>query len=383
MQAAILEGLYNGTGQPLLSCPTGNCTWTDLTTLGVCGGCEDITSLIKTQCPGRPKENIGRYECDYEMPLNLTLTGLVQSYGGSGISSQTIWNSSAAPLGILQTDPPPGSPALLSVFEAIQLPEGPLMDGLPPVKGTRCTVMFCTKDYAQINVTNGIPSKLIPKEDALMLGQPSDRQCGPTCGPEKLVGLAPNSSVNRGGRPSNFTVNVADYANIQAYLKEMFTSSWDSLGLLSGQLSTPADAESPTAPDVGRELANAPDLDKMIKAIADSITESIRTSPNSTVEPGQSYIQKTFIEIRWGWLAYPIALMLLTLVLLVAVIVETQRKDVVAWKSSSLALLFHKLDGWDVPEHGVRNRQELDRMAERMRRRLWDGGEHPAFIKED
>jgi len=382
MQAAILEGLYNGTGQPLLSCPTGNCTWTDLTTLGVCGSCEDITPQIKRNCPGRTLENNGQYECDYALPLNQTLKGYIHSYGGSGIFSQTRWNSSAADLGILGSDTPPGSPALLEVFEAIQL-QASETDGLPPPKGSRCTLFFCKKTYAEANVTNGIPSMSVPEEDGLLLDHSSNRSICPTCGIEIFQDMIRNSSATGGTNQSKFSVNIADYANIQAYLQEMFSTGWDDIGGSTRALSNDGTPVTPTAPDVGRELANAQDLNQTIGAIADSMTEYIRTSPNSTSQVGKSYIEKTFIEVRWGWLAFPIAFIFLTLILLVAVIVETQRRGAVAWKSSALAMLFYKLDGWEIPERGIVNTQELDRIASQMRGRLLDGGDHPAFIKED
>ena len=47
----------------------------------------------------------------------------------------------------------------------------------------------------------------------------------------------------------------------------------------------------------------------------------------------------TIISARYEWLTLPIALVLLTLVLLLATIIKSQRHGIHAWKSSSLALL--------------------------------------------
>ena len=383
MQAAILEGLYNGTGQPLISCPTGNCTWTDLTTLGVCGMCEDITSQVETKCPGRTIENNGQYECDYAMPLNVSLKGYIYTLGGSGISSQTTWNSSGADYAILKADPTPKTPAILQMFEAIQLPlPGLLGDDIPPPKASRCSFALCAKTYAQVNVTNGIPRSSVPTEDLLLLDNVSNRSSCPTCDVEIFQNMVRNSSTSDGSDQAKFSINVADYQNIQSYLQEMFSTGWDSIGGSTRATSNDS-AMTPTAPDVGRELASASDLNATIRAIAESMTESIRTSPNSTSQPGQSYNEKTFIEVQWGWLAFPIALMLLTLILLVAVIVETQRRGAVTWKSSGLALLFHELDGWNLPGSHTTNSQLLDRTAGKMRGRLSDGRDRLAFVKED
>lgn len=87
MQAAILEGLYNGTSQIFVSCPTGNCTWTELTTLGIWATCGNQT---ETQSPGRTEDNNRQYECNYSIPdYNIPLTGWIHSFGGSGILSGT------------------------------------------------------------------------------------------------------------------------------------------------------------------------------------------------------------------------------------------------------------------------------------------------------
>lgn len=90
MQAAILEGLYNGTRQPFVSCPTGNCTWTEFTTLGVWATCGDVGNQTETQYPGRTEDNNRKYECNYSIPdYNVPLTGWIYSFGGSGILSGT------------------------------------------------------------------------------------------------------------------------------------------------------------------------------------------------------------------------------------------------------------------------------------------------------
>lgn len=393
MQGAILAGLYNGSNQLSLSCPTGNCTWTGLTTLGLCSGCDDISHEIKTDCPGRTEKNNGQYQCDYAMPLNLTLNGWFYSYGGSGIYSQTRWNSSTAPLDILNSDPDTQAPAVLSMFEAVQLPEGSLIHILPPPTGFRCTILFCTKKYHEINVTNGIPTVSKPEEEALMLSHVSKADCGPQCGPEVFMNMIPNSSItaNTTRNPeNNFTINIADYANIQAYLSELFSTGWYELGSSIPSTTKNEGTVARTAPDIGRELANTANLSQTIRAITDSMTESIRTNPNSTAQPGLAYVERPVIRIRWGWLAYPLTLMFITLVILAIVIMQTQQRRMVPWKSSALVLLFYGLEGWgEEVRSRVENQRDLEEVAGRMEGKLvgseWEAvgeaGERLAFVK--
>lgn len=92
---------------------------------------------------------------------------------------------------------------------------------------------------------------------------------------------------------------------------------------------------------------NVGNLAKDVDAIAESITKYIRQGPNSTTADGVVWISETFIKVHWPWLTYPAFLVLSRIGLLVLSITYSTRGSRIAWKSSSLALLFHGLHGWD------------------------------------
>lgn len=368
MLAAFLRGLYSGVAQPMFSCPSGNCTWTDLTTLGICGECEDITNQIEIKCSGwyTPRNSSDYYLCRYRMPSNQTLDGWLMSPA----PAHTMWNSSA-----VQMDMSSSVDATFAQIEAIQLSDViTAADGtqvLPSPKASRCTFAFCSKTYAQINVTNGVLSISTPQESILMLGNRSNESCLPSkCTTPLYQNMISQSLVSHNYTRSIYSINYADRESITVFLTNMFDTGWGDLGLSD-------------VTQYGRPLAYSQDLNQTVKSIAASMTEVIRTGPNSTTEVGVSYVERTFIVIRWGYLAYPIALVLLTMVVLVAVIIETRRQGVIAWKNSALALVFHELKGWDIPAPKIMNVQELDRMAVRMKGILVDGGDISAFTKKD
>ena len=129
--------------------------------------------------------------------------------------------------------------------------------------------------------------------------------------------------------------------------------------------------------------------------ISDSMTAYIRqshtTSMGSTVlnddqaapAPGHVFQTETCIEVRWGYLAFPIALVLLTMIFLVAVIMETSRHhEADAWKSSALALLFHGLDPRtrDLHGAGMESLEEMEKAAKGMRVRLRREEERLMFV---
>jgi hypothetical protein len=48
MKAGVANGIYNSDIADLLVyCPTGNCTWPRIPTIGMCGGCTNVTKSLK------------------------------------------------------------------------------------------------------------------------------------------------------------------------------------------------------------------------------------------------------------------------------------------------------------------------------------------------
>jgi hypothetical protein len=91
------------------------------------------------------------------------------------------------------------------------------------------------------------------------------------------------------------------------------------------------------------------DLSSTFANISDSLTTYIRqNSPQKHSSPvhGAVLQEQTCVQVRWAWLAYPLALIALTLNFLMAVIVETRRGEGKHhdWKSNPLAMMFHGLD---------------------------------------
>ena len=368
MLAAFLRGLYSGASQPLFSCPSGNCTWTDLTTLGICGECEDITHQVLVDCPGwyTPQNSSDYYLCKYTMPSNQTLDGWLLS----PTLAHTMWNSSA-----VQTNMSSSMNASFARIEAIQLGEViTAADGtqvLPSPKASRCTFAFCTKTFGQIEVTNGVLNISTPEETILVLENRSNESCLPSeCTTPIYQSMTTPSGPDDREVQTHYSINYADYEYITVFLTNMFGTGWGDLGLSD-------------ITQYGRPLAYSPDLNRTVKAIAASMTEIIRTGPNSTKEVGISYVERTFIVIRWGYLAYPLTLVFLTMIVLFAVIVKTRKCGVRTWKNSALALVFHEVKGWEGPGAKMVDIKQLDRRATEMRGSLFNNGEVSAFVKEE
>ena len=363
---------------PAMTCTTGNCTWTSPTTLGVCSGCTEITSQLNSTCSTVSEHGLST--CNYTLVRGAALSGMSQVLGATGFIGQTRWNSTAENTGF-----EPGDDAILTTFQAVQIPpettiNEPRMYGmLPSPKAFECGFYLCVKTYPEVRVDRGTTQLPVPKESKLMF-DPNDQECiGAGCSYGRyFYSLITNDDSSGVTGRVKYQINVADFGNIGNYLKEMFSTGWTDNGIIT----TPQSNTQRTAPDVGRELANTANLDTTVIAIAESMTEAMRTGPNSTAYFGQTYVEKTVVKIRWAYLAYPIVLTLLSMVLLLIVILQTRQLNIIAWKSSSLALLMHRLSGWQIAVGGVKSKRDLHRVMGTVRARLCDDGTHPEFITD-
>lgn len=114
--------------------------------------------------------------------------------------------------------------------------------------------------------------------------------------------------------------------------------------------------------------------------IAQSMTVRIRTTGNASYSApalGQVITQDTCVRVRWVWLTYPAAVVLLVMMFFAAMIWVAGRggdaHGIHGWKSSPLVLMYHGLDLSSQHRHGygtmVRN-EDMEQDARRMRVKL-------------
>jgi hypothetical protein len=87
-------------------------------------------------------------------------------------------------------------------------------------------------------------------------------------------------------------------------------------------------------------------LTPYLERLATSMTNVIRSHPSHEFVQGRAYTQTTFIAVHWAWLTFPLALLLLCLVFLVATMVKTSegyKGGVGMWKTSAMPTLIYSL----------------------------------------
>ena len=240
MQTAILKGLYNGANPPTLSCKTGNCTFhnhssnSDIAeTLGVCGQCTNMTDDIRPKCSGLMPTRM--LECEYELAQNISLEALVidrhfPDIHVIGLDSQTKWNSTCLP-SVRNDD---RVLALLADVYAIQVPDRINTTYLPPVKAFHCNLRLCSLSYAQITVNDGAIQ--FGSEDTHdLFGRNCTSLAGNCYGryPENYMRPLtreqnPNPGAYSTDKSKLKSINNAEYENIKAFLRDLFTGGWTS-----------------------------------------------------------------------------------------------------------------------------------------------------------
>ncbi|KAL9112589.1 MAG: hypothetical protein Q9227_003160 [Pyrenula ochraceoflavens] len=303
----------------------------------------------------------------------------------------TRWNASAIfPDSILNEY----QPATLITFEAIQLSHPETDSAFPSAKAWRCPINFCLRTYSQISISNGIWSASGLEDRPLYHATVSGIYPGPVSD-EWLEVLSTKMGDDEGLAAQ---VNMVDWQNLASYLQLIFSTGWyegaaytstsiaNSDNNAANGISSPSgdfsDAIKSLVPDVGGVLAETPNLPALIGHMAESMTEEIRMGPNSTQQSGTVFQTQTYIQVRWMYLALPIALAALTIFALLVAITESHKRKIVAWKSSSLALLFHELNGLDENDlTGITDTDGLEARAKRLKMTLARDQRPPTFEK--
>ena len=153
MRLAIAAGLANTDASPSSvtgDCPTGNCTWPDYLSLGICSSVDDVTPSIIAHCKS-PTDNGDPISCSYSVPA------LKQDppFSGSNLSL-------GATLFIGASNPNRSYPALntLVEFYVIYLKNLGVLENFEPsytnqLVALKGTLDLCLYKYTT-TVTNGI-----------------------------------------------------------------------------------------------------------------------------------------------------------------------------------------------------------------------------------
>ncbi|KAF3002228.1 hypothetical protein E8E14_004282 [Neopestalotiopsis sp. 37M] len=388
LQGAVLRPIYGATTEAYLPCSFERCEWPTITTLGVCSNCIDLTDTIQSTCDYTASitEDYRYYDldCNYTFPRvkdqseSATLLEAwwtskywLDSPSAATLNTSIVWNSTTE--NVLEIPMNSSTPALVSKFAFVQfdlasdwaknIPDG--LDTLhnatrtiagPPVKEAgQCTMQLCAKTFETPYYGNLTASPLTGSQANLVASGISDWST------EILSLNVEHKSESSIPKDTIFRISNCDYMSLLAYLQELFSVSvWN-----TGDMTVNAPRIN-AVPIAGVALSKVDNIPALVGQIADSLTEEIRTSADSFSTNGVGMNSEVFIVIDWVWLALPISVTVLTFALLLVVIITNHARGVPPWRSSSLALLFHEVVGWDSSKMVVSGPEDMAARAKEM-----------------
>ena len=403
MKATIYNTLLNlGVTNSTVNfdCPTGNCTFNPITTLGFCSSCQDLTDTVAPECFSTcgngnvnstvnctkpdleaqisefesadfsincaynllsPAEDDPRVPNMFKLYLNTTLSreeNLSTDSGPPPEKESTLVHSTNMSTATLQAgwafiDVP--SP-MIAFGRAITKDSSPALEIKANVTG--CALTLCVQTL-NTTIQNGILHQTTVsswRNDSSSLR--GDTWLSPPNGP-KNTGAA-------GDLP--FYVDPTSQVSLSAFLSDVLTTNVTSRYIppeLVNKVQLPVGPPITYATDVAQALWLVDDLNALMSNLADRMTDTLRGFSIEYV-PGTAYELQPRVAVNWGWLVLPVTLVLLSSILLIVAIISSHRHHTTAWKSNSLATLFHGLSN---PEQDLTYLASSKEMATVARRR--------------
>lgn len=404
IMAAALDGLVGSSDASKtlpFDCPTGDCDFDPYSSLAFCSSCADITSRVRQEWgPNYYEPEV--YSWNYTVydrlgpHCQLTFEDIgghprLTPNGQTGESTTNLvmcpggWSSSALSFTVMSTtredcsdDHQDGNRGGSGCGRyPHQLPS---LANTTDLVAMNCTLQLCVGDYTgrvrkgvlSETMTSSIPSSVYADEPSMfkILKLP----CLVDSKPYDLSNIIKVPSIS--GR--NFTIVSHDGKNLMAPLECVFATNKSAplaiglflqVGLFKTQMGNPHPGVSCSLNSIeessycdpwyaepifrgGRPTAATITAD--MNRIAVAISNQMRAVGSNSYMNASGVAMGTVIQttvcvrVDWPWLLFPAALMLLTVVLLVAVIIKARRSQnsdgQPVWKSSAVAAFFHGLD---------------------------------------
>ncbi|KAF4303065.1 hypothetical protein GTA08_BOTSDO09510 [Botryosphaeria dothidea] len=359
MQGAFFNGLFN-LGTPFdFTCPTGNCTWPEFSSLALCSNCEDVTGQTA-------REEIGGENKSAPTTLLKTPGGVSIQLNDRG-SSKGYYDLLAGNTSGLYT----WSTLLLATIAVAQAQGEAIGFSFEPQYDeyvrdslsytvTECNITWCAKRYRDVSVVNGTLENF-SMEDVPLIQR----------GRISLVNLTLSESKedNVDATPlapwknTTFFVMYQDNASTRQFLLKALTFNTISYS-----------EEQDYVFNTGRALYKQ-NITEVISNITTSMTNRIRRGRNSTVANGVVLQPGTIVVVQWSWSIVPISLVVLGFAFLAAVVCVNSSQGAPLWKSGLVPFLFHGFeDGWREQQGAritkIERRDEVTDEAARMCVRL-------------
>jgi hypothetical protein len=339
------------------------CSWDDFTTLGLCSTCEDVTPKLITTCI---KDEVDNLQCSYDFPGNPMDANSTFYYSPN--NDEFGGNENLTTLFQTVSDVLLDRVVFLAInatTESHNAADGTVLPS--DVQATFCQWQYCAQKHTNVvgnpSGVNSTIQSTIPLSPTVLVGG--------NAGYLNYTPTDPDVQL-----PLTFEISNQVYQNLRTYL----TALMDTSSTKVSQSIRPGDTGTQLF-NIGYFLRFA-NISQASQNLATTVTSLIRSQDNgdnrnATIISGKVVTTTTFVRVRWPWLILPILETLLAAVLLIMSIIMNRGRSYL-YKSSSIALLFHGLEGWkesELPVQGVETPEHLEEKAKTLKAVLTRGTE--------
>ncbi|KAF2670110.1 hypothetical protein BT63DRAFT_454290 [Microthyrium microscopicum] len=330
MQAAAINGLSGFLTPMNFECTLSECRWNDneiYTTLGFGSNCKNVTSISTEDC-GFPNvtistPNVGK-TCNVTTPGNNTIGWF---YSQSSTRTDIVITSKPS-VGINTYYEPTdvvSNPTNLLNFAMFRMygNKNDQVDFLP-WDLIECSIDLVGYKYSGMSVKNSS----LQIEDIRRLALQKGIARGTYLG-----SMIDFTSVEGN---HTFVANSLDLQIVRTYLKS---------NIFDGELESGDTDQSMSVP-LGPLLLRSRNITAAVSMMAQSMTNVISQSDNSTNIYGDAFEQQPIVHVRWLYFALPGLLLLITAILLFSTISKAKRSKPVVWKISGTEMLAHQIVNW-------------------------------------
>ncbi|KAF7186700.1 hypothetical protein HII31_11932 [Pseudocercospora fuligena] len=328
-KGAFYSGVFNTTSSAAIAplCPTRDCTWNEYSSIGVCGTCADVASLLNQTIN---EEGYDGPSAIWTLPNGMYFdSGLYQMLVNSTYPTMKFNN--------LQE---------YSVVDITSLSLGTMgtLNFATPA-AFECILHFCVQTY-EASVTRGVfqerlissfPNTSTPAQEAQAAIKPSSPNLTlPDVQPTGVVYYNydfVNSyvTIRPPGSSKEYQIGNDTFLLFREWIQQTLTGELDS------------NAETGRATDDITQALYGAVSNGFIERIANSLTAQMRGITGETAN-GTTYSVVAVVQPRWGWLVYPLIVLALALGFVVATIIISAKKRMPTWKSNVLPGMVFSLD---------------------------------------
>ena len=363
VKAAFYIGIFSSTQtkESIVgpTCSTGNCTWPEYSSVGVCSACEDVMGAIKFAGSKDGSEWVPPYPFNdsdttpvpgayWTMMYMYASTEAESSYPFKPVQNHTILDTISLywPPGVT-----PHNAELLS-------PKFNRAAATPPSGVFECILYFCVKTYSAHMHNGEFKETVISTWPGANESLSHDIHL-----PSNLhKSLNVNMTLRPPGQDQSFTIDLYTLATIRNWINETFRISI--LADYARQISPYFETTTNEGQDIAQAFFNdqtrtlgskrtvfnytvpttagpKPLLDEIAKSMTTYIRDIGRPDMAAT---GSAHTEQIVVKVRWYWAIFPVVVLVLTFCFTISTIALSLMRGVPIWKSSSLATLLHGLD---------------------------------------